>query len=92
MRLDPASSATSWNVANRRVTPGSASEVTARDHRGPYSWRSTRAPACETTLCAPGYAGSAGVVARLDQSGTPSVAGLPSSPARRIAVIGRQIR
>src|SRR5204863_2539987 len=91
MRLRPASSATSWKRRNERVTPASASELTVTGTAGPKNAVSTRAPACAITLCAPGYVGSAGVLASELQFGSATVDGLPSVAASRIAVIGRQM-
>jgi hypothetical protein len=55
----------------------------------PKKAESTAAPEALIVLCAPGYEGSAAVTARGVQVGSPTVAGLPSVSARRMAVTGR---
>src|SRR5262245_23241096 len=93
MRLSPASCAAPLKLVNERVTPGVAGEVTAKLCASPYTLASTVAAAALSVLCAPGYDGSGAVLpASGSHAGSPTVFGLPSASASRIAVTGRHSR
>src|SRR6476620_3351427 len=78
------------NPTNQRTEPGLISEVALNGTSGPKIALSTLAAAPARLECPEGYSGCAEVVRNGVHVGSATVSSFPSSPAKRIAVTGRQ--